>query len=144
MFTDDPALVAAFKSRFDRIWNDTTAEPQSIGGGPPYLKNWNEACALESACWDYWVQYPNRAPMVINTARLEPDSPTPPDLIWGQGPEFNNRLVTEINNESSLDPVRDLPADGRQHHAGAVEQMALGRPRSPDRRAERIPEQEVA
>ena len=29
MFTDDPALVEAFKFRFDRIWNDTTAEPES-------------------------------------------------------------------------------------------------------------------
>ena len=82
------------------------------------------------ACWDYWdykARQPNRAATcVINTDRLvsEPDSPTPPDLIWGQGPEFNNRLVTEINNERSLDPVRDLPVDGRQHHAGAVEQVA--------------------
>ena len=27
--------------------------------------------------------------------------PTPPDLIWGQGPDFNNRLVQEINNENT-------------------------------------------
>jgi phosphatidylserine/phosphatidylglycerophosphate/cardiolipin synthase-like enzyme len=102
MFTDDPALVAAFKARFDQMWNDTAAEPGSIGGGPPYLKNWNDACALEPVCGDYWTQYPNPAPMIINTARLEPDAPTPPDLIWSQGPAFNNRLITEINNESSL------------------------------------------
>jgi hypothetical protein len=108
MFTDDPALVEAFKIRFDRIWNDTTVEPQSIGGGPPYLKNWDEACAVEfqrtGACWDYWdykAQQPNRQDMHIDTRRLVPDSSTPPpvDLIWGQGPEFNNRLVTEINSE---------------------------------------------
>src|SRR5262249_17415248 len=36
MFTDDPALVGAFKTKFDRMWNDTTPEPQSIYGGPPY------------------------------------------------------------------------------------------------------------
>jgi hypothetical protein len=39
--------------------------------------------------------------MVINTARLEPDNPTPAGLIWGQGPDFNSRLVTEINNENT-------------------------------------------
>jgi hypothetical protein len=39
--------------------------------------------------------------MVINTARLEPNYPTPPDLIWGQGPDFNNRLTQEINAENS-------------------------------------------
>jgi hypothetical protein len=39
--------------------------------------------------------------MIINTARLEGDNPTPPGLIWGQGPDFNNRLVQEINNEFS-------------------------------------------
>src|SRR5262249_38205791 len=46
--------------------------------------------------------YPNPAPMIISTARLEPDNPTPPDLIWGQGPDFNSRLVTEINNENTF------------------------------------------
>ena len=39
--------------------------------------------------------------MIVNTARLEGDNPTPPDLIWGQGRDFNNRLVQEINNENS-------------------------------------------
>jgi phosphatidylserine/phosphatidylglycerophosphate/cardiolipin synthase-like enzyme len=115
MFTDDPQLVEAFKIRFDRIWNDTTAEPGSIpasmGGGPPYLKNWDEACALEyqrnGACWDYSsykAQQPNWQDMHIDTRRLVPDSSTPPpvDLIWGQGSQFNDRLVTEINNENSL------------------------------------------
>jgi hypothetical protein len=40
--------------------------------------------------------------MTINTARLEPDYPLPADLIWGQGPDFNNRLVQEINNEQTF------------------------------------------
>ena len=101
LFSDDPAIVNAFKTRFDRMWNDTTAEPESVAGGPPYLKDWNDACANEPLGCDFHSVYPNPAPMVINTARLEPDYAMPPDLIWGQGPDFNNRLVQEINNEPS-------------------------------------------
>jgi phosphatidylserine/phosphatidylglycerophosphate/cardiolipin synthase-like enzyme len=102
LFTDDPAIVNAFKTRFDVMWNDTTKEPESIIAGPPYLKDWNDACAHEPTgnCADYYTLYPAPAPMVINTARLEPDNPTPPDLIWGQGPDFNNRLTKEINAEN--------------------------------------------
>src|SRR5947207_2070334 len=44
MFTSDPQLVGAFKTKFDQIWNDTTRENQSIVGPPPYLKDWNDAC----------------------------------------------------------------------------------------------------
>src|SRR3954469_8829618 len=48
MFTDDPALVQAFLTKFDVMWNDTTVESQSVySPGPPYLKNWNDACAAE-------------------------------------------------------------------------------------------------
>jgi hypothetical protein len=99
LLTDDPVIVNAFKTKFDRMWNDTTTEPSSRIAGPPYFRNWNDACRLEPACADYKTRYPNPAPMVINTARLEPDHPMPADLIWGQGSAFNNRLVTEINNE---------------------------------------------
>ncbi len=103
MFTSDPDIVNAFRTKFDRMWNDTTLEPESIIGGPPYLKDWNDACANEPTgnCADYHTLYPNPAPMIINTARLEPDYPNPPDLIWGQGPDFNNRLIQEINNENA-------------------------------------------
>jgi regulation of enolase protein 1 (concanavalin A-like superfamily)/phosphatidylserine/phosphatidylglycerophosphate/cardiolipin synthase-like enzyme len=101
MFTSDPVLVGALESRFDQIWNDTTKEPESIISGPPYLKNWYDACALEANCSDFSTLNPTPAPMVINTARLEPDNPVPADMIWGQGPDFNNRLVTEINNETT-------------------------------------------
>jgi len=102
LFTDDPAIVNAFKTKFDQMWNDTTTEPQSIAGGPPYLKDWDDACATEPTgnCVDFASQYPNRRAMVVDRSRLEPDYPTPPDLIWGQGPDFNNRLVAEINNEN--------------------------------------------
>jgi phosphatidylserine/phosphatidylglycerophosphate/cardiolipin synthase-like enzyme len=101
MFTSDPQLVGAFKTKFDQIWNDTTRETQSIVGPPPYLKDWADACANEPKGCDFHSQYPNAKPMVINTARLEPDNPMPPDLYWGQGPDFNNRLVQEVNNENN-------------------------------------------
>jgi hypothetical protein len=85
------------------MWNDTTKEPTSITSGPPYLKDWNDACANEptGGCSDYHTQYPNPAPMNINTARLEGDNPSPADLYWGQGTDFNNRLTQEISNESA-------------------------------------------
>jgi len=103
LFTSDPAIVNAFKTKFDVMWNDTTVEPQSIVGGPPYLKDWNDACAHEPTghCADFATQYPNPAPMIIDTTRLEGDNPSPADLIWGQGRDFNNRLVQEINKENS-------------------------------------------
>jgi len=102
MFTDDPALVNAFKTKFDRMWNDTTTEPESIIGGPPYLKDWDDACANEPTgnCSDYRSQYPNPKPMIVDRSRLEPDNPIPSDLIFGQGPDFNNRMVQEINSET--------------------------------------------
>lgn len=100
LFTDDQSIVNAFRTRFDRMWNDTQAEPGSIVAQPPYLKNWNDACLLESVCADYRVQYPQPRPMVVNTARLEGNYPMPSDLIWGQGPEFNQRLIDEINRET--------------------------------------------
>jgi hypothetical protein len=99
LFTNDPELVNAFKTKFDRMWNDTTRESGSRIAGPPYLLNWHDACRLEPACADWKTQYPNPAPMVINTARLEPDHPMPPDIIWSQGSTLNNRLVAEISNE---------------------------------------------
>jgi regulation of enolase protein 1 (concanavalin A-like superfamily) len=103
LLTSDPSLVGALKTKFDRMWNDTTFEPQSIFGAPPYLKNWADACATEPTgnCADFLQQFPNPAPMTINTARLEPDNPLPADLIWGQGPDFNDRLTQEILNENT-------------------------------------------
>jgi regulation of enolase protein 1 (concanavalin A-like superfamily) len=103
MLADDPAIVNAFKGRFDRIWNDTTRESQSIHSpGPPYLKNWDQACATEPTgnCDDYATLHPNPDPMIIDTARLEDDYPVPSDLILSQGSSFNNRLIQEINNET--------------------------------------------
>src|SRR5205085_11675595 len=102
LFSDDPAIFNAFKTKFDVMWNDTTAEPESIVGTPPYLKDWDEACRQEptGTCSDYWTQYPDRVPMHIDRTRLEGDNPSPPDLLWGQGRAFNDRLTEEISNES--------------------------------------------
>jgi PLD-like domain len=102
LFTSDPDIVNAFRTKFDQIWNDTMVEPQSIVSGPPYLKDWNDACAHEPTgnCADYATLYPNPAPMIVNTARLEPDYPMPADIIWGQGSQMNNRLIQEINAET--------------------------------------------
>jgi hypothetical protein len=104
LFTDDSALVNAFKTRFDQLWNDTRAEPNSLVPQPPYFKNFHDACVAEPTgnCSDFATRYPHPAPMIINTNRLEPDYPTPAGLIWGQGPQFNNRLVQEINAEPAL------------------------------------------
>jgi hypothetical protein len=101
LFTDDAALVGAFKTKFDQMWNDTTVETHSRIAGPPYFLNWHDACARESACSDFSTQYPTPAAMIIDTARLEPDNPLPPEMVWGQGPLFNNRLVQEIKKEST-------------------------------------------
>jgi regulation of enolase protein 1 (concanavalin A-like superfamily)/phosphatidylserine/phosphatidylglycerophosphate/cardiolipin synthase-like enzyme len=101
LFTTDSSLVDAFLTKFDRIWNDTSVEPDSQISEPPYFKNWNDACASESACSDYRTLYPNPAAMTISTARLEPDNPSPPGLTWGQGPEFNDRLSQEIAGETT-------------------------------------------
>jgi hypothetical protein len=101
LFTTDPSIVNAFKTKFDVYWNDTTAESGGHVAAPPYFKNFNDACALESACADYRVLYPSPRTMVISTARLEPNYSSPADLIWSQGPAFNARLVEEINRETS-------------------------------------------
>jgi hypothetical protein len=100
LVTDDPELVNAFKTKFDQHWNDTLAEPHSLIAKPPYFMNWDQACARESAC-DFRTVYPTPAPMNISTARLELDHPLPSDMVWGQGPLFNNRLIQEINKEPS-------------------------------------------
>jgi regulation of enolase protein 1 (concanavalin A-like superfamily) len=108
MVTDDSTLVTALEIKFDRIWNDTTFEPQSSAGPPPYLKNWADECAFENTqvpgrC-DFLTRYPSPARMTIDTSRLTPEPPGytfPPDLIWGQGADFNTRLTQEIYNENT-------------------------------------------
>jgi hypothetical protein len=102
LFSADPSLVNAFKTQFDRMWNDTTRETRSRIGGPPYFLNWDDACAREAQCADYRTLYPNPVPMAINTARLEPDYPLPPEMDWGQGSVFNARIADEIRREPAF------------------------------------------
>jgi phosphatidylserine/phosphatidylglycerophosphate/cardiolipin synthase-like enzyme len=126
IFTSDAALVNAFRTQFDRMWNDTQREAGSLAGPPPYFKNWDEACASEPLCADYRARYPSPVPMAIDTARLEPDHPMPPDMIWAQGSTFNNRIVAEIQNEGSrvdlvvyrLTSAAITDALIARHHAG--------------------------
>ena len=104
LFSTDPVLFNSMESKFDKYWNDTTVEPDSMISGPPYFKNWNDACPLEPNCADYYTNYPNPKPMVISTARLFGDYDPPADLIFGQGeaPDaFNQRLITEVNKENT-------------------------------------------
>ena len=83
MFTNDTALVNAFRTKFDQYWVDTT-----------YFLDWPEAYRLETG--QTWT-----TPMNIPRGRLEPDYPTNvPGMIWGQGPELNARLIAEINRET--------------------------------------------
>jgi hypothetical protein len=108
VLSDDVNIVNAFKTKFDVMWNDTKPEePNSlvIIKNPPYLKNWDDACKLESACADYAAykaSIPDRKDMVINTGRLEPDYDLDSaEMVWSQGPEFNNRLIQAINAEAT-------------------------------------------
>ena len=76
---------------------------------------------------DYRTQYPNPAPMVINTARLEPDYPTAAGHRLGPGPRLQQparrrRSTTRTDGGR----FRDLSPDGRQHH-----QRAAGEDRRP-------------
>ncbi|MGE3512365.1 MAG: phospholipase D-like domain-containing protein, partial [Vicinamibacterales bacterium] len=101
LVTDDSSIVNAFKTMFDRFWTDVTTEPRSRIVNPPFFKDWNEACALESACADFATLHPNPTPMVIDRRRLEPDYPLPAEMVWSQGPAFNNRLIQEIDREAT-------------------------------------------
>ena len=102
MFTKDPELVNAFKARFDTMWHDANREIDSLLGQPPYFMDWDDMCSATLECEDYYTTYPTRTPMVIDTARLESDAPTPNDLLWGQGAAFNNRIIAEINRETNF------------------------------------------
>jgi phosphatidylserine/phosphatidylglycerophosphate/cardiolipin synthase-like enzyme len=105
LFTSDLELVNAFKSQFDRMWHDTSREIGSRVGSAPYFLNWNDACAAEPDCADYFTQYPNPVSMNVDTTRLEADHPTPADLIWSQGPAFNSRVIQEINRADFIDLI---------------------------------------
>ncbi len=72
---------------------------------------------------DFRAQFPNAAPMAVNMARVEPDVPFPPDLIFAQGADFNSRLTQEINSENNEGRHHRLSTRSRQHHAGAAAEV---------------------
>jgi phosphatidylserine/phosphatidylglycerophosphate/cardiolipin synthase-like enzyme len=82
MFTNDPAIVNALRTQFDRFWVDTTS-----------FLDWPAAYKRETGI--DWT-----TPMNIQRVRLEPDYPTDA-LIWGQGPEIINPMIAEINAENA-------------------------------------------
>jgi hypothetical protein len=82
MFTDDAALVSAFRSRFDQFWADTSN-----------FLDWPVAYERETGT--RWT-----VPMTINRTRLEPNVSGPSSMIWEQGSVMNNRMASEIRAES--------------------------------------------
>ena len=127
LLTSDLELVNAFKSQFDRMWNDTTRELGSRVGSAPYFLNWDDACAAEPRCASYYSQYPSRVPMTVNTARLEADHASPPDLLWSQGAVFNNRVIQEINRADFIDLIVFRLTDPRITDA-ILARRAMGAP----------------
>ena len=83
LFTDDSSIVNAFRTKFDQYWADTSV-----------FLDYNEAYRLEKG-----TEFPVQ--LQIDRRRLEPDYPTPADLIWAQGTPFNSRLVQEIQREAN-------------------------------------------
>ncbi|MGE5360869.1 MAG: phospholipase D-like domain-containing protein [Bacteroidales bacterium] len=89
LFTTDSALVNAFLTKFDQMWADTSN-----------FLNW--ADSYQAQIGHAWSSdYPSAAPMTISTARLEPENPLPASMVWSQGDEYNNALISAINAEGS-------------------------------------------
>ena len=84
MFTNDPKIVNALRTQFDKFWVDTT-----------YFLDWPAAYKRETGI--DWT-----TPTNIQRVRLEPDYPTDA-LVWGQGPEIINPMIAEINAEPQGD-----------------------------------------
>jgi phosphatidylserine/phosphatidylglycerophosphate/cardiolipin synthase-like enzyme len=82
MVTNDPAIVNALRTQFDKFWVDTTS-----------FLDWPAAYKQQTGL--DWT-----TPMNIQRVRLEPDYPTDA-LIWGQGSEIINPMIAEINAENS-------------------------------------------
>jgi phosphatidylserine/phosphatidylglycerophosphate/cardiolipin synthase-like enzyme len=109
MFTNDSAIVDAFKTEFDRMWADTT-----------FFKDWPEAYQLETG--QAWT-----APMNVDRTRLEPERDTNiPGMVWSQGTALIDAMTAEVLRETqAIDIViyrLSVPklADAliKQHQAG--------------------------
>jgi hypothetical protein len=72
LVTADQGLVPAFRMQFDRMWVDTTA----------------------------FVDFANITTGV--RVRLDPDAVVPASMIWGQGKDYNARLIAEIDAEQQF------------------------------------------
>jgi hypothetical protein len=103
LVTANPDLVPAFKMKFDQYWVDTTA----------------------------FTDFAN-----ISTgtrARLEPDAVLPRALIFGQGTEYNARLIAEIEAEQQsidfvlyrLDAASVTDALARRMQAGVSVRLVI-------------------
>jgi phosphatidylserine/phosphatidylglycerophosphate/cardiolipin synthase-like enzyme len=90
LLTNDPVIVNALLTKFDRMWVDQTPEPRA-SVSLPYMLDWPQAYKRETGL--DWT-----TPMNIQRVRLEPDYPTSA-LIWGQGPDIINAMLAEINAE---------------------------------------------
>jgi phosphatidylserine/phosphatidylglycerophosphate/cardiolipin synthase-like enzyme len=103
LVTADSDLVPAFKMKFDQMWVDTTA----------------------------FADFANITSGV--RARFEPDVVTPRALVWGQGTEYNSRLIAEIEAEQQsldfvlyrLDAVSVTDALARRVQAGVSVRLVI-------------------
>jgi phosphatidylserine/phosphatidylglycerophosphate/cardiolipin synthase-like enzyme len=83
MFTNDAAIVDAFKTEFDRMWADTT-----------FFKDWPEAYQLDTG--QAWT-----VPMNVDRTRLEPERDTNiPGMVWSQGSALIDAMTAEVLRET--------------------------------------------
>jgi hypothetical protein len=83
LFTNDPPIVNAFRTMFDRMWADQVQ-----------FMDWPAAYERETGT-------PWTTPMTISTARLEPEHPTElPDMVWSQGAALLDRMIAEAARET--------------------------------------------
>ena len=85
LFTDDLALVNAFKTNFDVFWADTTN-----------FLDWPVAYQRETG-----TPWTGTVSMTIDRTRREPNNPSPSTMVWSQGTELTTRMTTEINQETT-------------------------------------------
>jgi phosphatidylserine/phosphatidylglycerophosphate/cardiolipin synthase-like enzyme len=103
LVTADSDMVPAFKMKFDQYWVDTTA----------------------------FTDFANIT--TGSRARLEPDAVLPRALIWGQGTEYNTRLIAEIEAEQQsidfvlyrLDAASVTDALARRMQAGVSVRLVI-------------------
>jgi phosphatidylserine/phosphatidylglycerophosphate/cardiolipin synthase-like enzyme/predicted Rdx family selenoprotein len=91
MYTDDPAIVNALRTKFDQMWADVTNEPRAQVTAP-YLLDWADAYKRETGIT--WT-----TPMNIPHGRADQNDYPTNGLVWGQGPDINNAMIAEINAE---------------------------------------------